>query len=85
MAHQIVYGAIDFASRFGFRPHKDYELSRYILDGRDSFEEVSDIEFGRDGRPLFIASPDDNVPGIIRQLESTAGPGNFDYLASIGE
>jgi hypothetical protein len=80
MAHQIIYGAIDFARGFGFHPHKDFDLSQYILDEPDSLEEASQIEFGRDGKPLFVAGPDDNVPRILRQLESTAGGGHFDYI-----
>ena len=80
MAHQIIYGAIVFAREFGFLPHRDFELSQYILDAPGSFEDASEIEFGRDGKPFFIAGPDDNVPRILRQLESTAGHGQFDYI-----
>jgi hypothetical protein len=80
VAHQLIYGAIAFAGRFGFLPHRDFGLSQYVLDGPGSFEETTEIEFGRDGKPLFIAGPDDNVPRILRQLESTAGHGQFDYV-----
>jgi hypothetical protein len=79
MAHQIIYGAIAFAREFGFVPHRDFDLSQYVLDEPGSIE-APEIEFGRDGRPLFIAGPDDNVPRILRQLESTAGRGQFDYM-----
>jgi len=80
MAHQIIYGAIAFAREFGFLPHRDFELSQYVLDKPDNFERTTEIEFGRDGKPLFIAGPDDNVPRILRQLESTAGHEQFDYI-----
>jgi hypothetical protein len=78
--HQIIYGAIAFARGFGFNPHRDFDLSQYVLDEPGSLEAVPEIEFGRDGKPLFIAGPDDNVPRILRQLESTAGRGHFDYI-----
>ena len=80
MAHQIIYGAIDFARGFGFKANRDFDLSQYVLDEPDTLEDIPDIEFGRDGKPLFVAGPDDNVPRILRQLESTAGHGQFDYV-----
>jgi len=80
LAHHIIYGAITFAEQYGFRPHRDFELSQYVLDDAGSLRPGGDIEFGRDGKPLFIAGPDDNVPRILRQLESTAGTGHFDFL-----
>jgi len=80
LAHGIVYGAIAYARQFGFKPQRDFDLSQYVLDEVDNLEEAPDIEFGKDGEPLFIAGPDDDVRRILRQLESTAGHGNFKYL-----
>lgn len=80
MAHQIIYGAIDYARGFGFRPHKDFDLSQYVLDEPESFEVIPEVEFGREGKPFYISGPDDDVPRILRQLESTAGHGKFDYI-----
>jgi len=42
------------------------------------------IEFGKEGKPLFINGPHDNVQAILRQLMRTAGEGNFDYIAHLG-
>lgn len=84
LAHQMVYGAIDFAARFGFEPHKDFALTQYILAPRGELAEPYQLAFGRGGKPFFISGPYDNTERIIRQLEKTAGPGNFDYLGMIG-
>jgi hypothetical protein len=81
LAHQIIYGAIRFAQQFGFQPQKDFSLSQYILDEADSIDPgTKDVEFGRDGQPLFIAGPHDDVARILRQLEATAGRGHFGYM-----
>ena len=80
LAHTIIYGAIDYARQFGFEPHKDFKLSRHILQERDDFTWREDVEFGRDGMPLFVSGPHDNANRIIRQLQATAGEGNFHYL-----
>ena len=80
LAHRIIYGAIAFAEQYGFSPHRDFELSQYVLDDAGSLGPGGNVEFGRDGKPLFVAGPDDDIPRILRQLESTAGRGHFNYL-----
>jgi hypothetical protein len=31
LAHNIIFASIKFAAEFGFKPHKDFEIARYIL------------------------------------------------------
>ncbi|HZR38794.1 MAG TPA: hypothetical protein VFB12_01670 [Ktedonobacteraceae bacterium] len=79
----MIYASIDYAAQFGFQPQKDFALSQYVLAPRGELEEPYDLKFGRDGKPFFISGPRDNAERIVRQLEKTAGPGNFDYLAIV--
>ena len=81
----MIYASIEYAQQFGFSPEKDFALNQHILEPRGELDEPYNITFGRDGKPFFIAGPYDNVNRIIRQLEKTAGPGNFDYLAVLGD
>lgn len=83
LAHQMIYAAIDYAAQFGFMPQKDFAQSQYLLAPRGELPETYKLEFGRNGKPFFIAGPYDNARQILKQLEQTAGPGNFDYLAMI--
>ena len=85
LAQQMIYQSIDYAAQFGFQPNKDFALSQYILLPRGELPEKEQIIFGKDGKPFFVAGPHDNVGRILRQLEKTAGPGNFNYLAGIGD
>lgn len=80
VAHHIIYGAIDFAWQYGFRPHKDFELSQCVLEPVDSIEPCEEIEFGKDGQPYYIAGPHDNVEYILRQLESKVPAGKFNFV-----
>ena len=84
LAHELIYGAIEYAAQFGFKPQRDFRDSQWILDPSDTHPRSGKIEFGKDGKPLFINGPYDNVDKIVRQLTRTAGEGNFDYLAMIG-
>ncbi|MGB8344588.1 MAG: hypothetical protein WCD86_06870 [Ktedonobacteraceae bacterium] len=85
LAHQMVYGSIDFAARFGFKPQQDFAVSQYLLTPRGELAEPYQLTFGRNGKPFFVSGPYDNTDRILRQLEETAGPGNFDYMMMIGE
>lgn len=84
LAHEIIYGSIEYAKQFGFRPHRDFAQSQSILDPPDAHPRTGQVEFGKDGKPFFISGPHDNVEAIMRQLERTAGVGNYDFLAQIG-
>jgi hypothetical protein len=84
LAHQIIYQAIDYAAKFGFRPQKDWKFSQFVLEKRGTFKENYDLKFGKDGKPFFIQGPYDNAKAIIDRLERTAGSGNYDYVAMVG-
>jgi hypothetical protein len=80
LAYQMIYESIEYAAQFGFSPHKDFELTQQMLAPRGDFNAVYKLEFGQKGKPLFIAGPSDNATEILKQLEKTAGPGNYNYI-----
>ena len=80
LAHEIVYGGIEYAAQFGFRPHRDFKLSQRVLDPPEAHPRAGTVEFGKDGKPFYISGPYDNPDAIVRQLSRTAGEGNFHFL-----
>jgi hypothetical protein len=84
LAHNIIYGAIAYAEDLGFKPEKDWALSEFILEEDTDDIELMDIEFGKDGKPLFISGPYDNVAKITARLDQSVGKGNYDFLMQIG-
>ncbi len=84
LAHELIYGSIDYAARFGFRPHSDFRRGQWVLDPPDQHPRTGQITFGYNGKPYFVSGPHDNVNAIMNQLMRQPGPGNFDYLAQIG-
>ncbi len=73
-----MYGAVDYARGLGFEPHPDFEAAAELLG---PWSPPSAITFGKDGKPFYIQGPRDNGQKIIKTLERTVGPGNYDYLA----
>ena len=51
-----------------------------ILDPAGTMSRSGSIDFGYQGRPLYIPAPDDNQVGIILRLIEAVGLGNFYYL-----
>lgn len=83
--HQIIYGAIDYAASLGFSPHPDFKLASLVLEPRSSVPPNPDLRFGKDGKPLFIGGPRDDVASILSTLERNVGRGNFHYIIRMGD
>jgi hypothetical protein len=90
LAHEIVYGALEFALKYGFEPHQDFTRlhADQVLDAPDAHPRAHNVQFGQDGKPLYVAGPYDNerkVKRILQTLENTAGEGNYNYLIGFGD
>jgi len=82
LVHNIIYGAVEFAGEFGIRPHKSFELAKYILEEDDENVPVIDIEFGFKGKPLFISGPGntEDKNRVLTHLDKTLGRDNFYFI-----
>ncbi|NIR49957.1 hypothetical protein GWO43_15775 [candidate division KSB1 bacterium] len=80
LAHNIIYGAVEFAEKYGFKPHKDFAVTRHILKEHDENTPSMDIEFGEDGRPCLVSTVYEDPSQNIAQLDKTAGKGNYDVV-----
>lgn len=84
LAHNIIYGAVEFAEDCGFQPHKDFtKVTEYLLDPVESVDYIEVHFGGEDGKPSFFKGPYDDAKKIIATLRKTVGEGNFHYTLSI--
>ena len=77
---KLVEGALDYARRLGFAPHRHYKQAARVLGGINPKDCAETFVFGRDGKPYFIAGPDDGEARcnlIIRVLTKKLGPRGF--------
>lgn len=82
-ARAIVFGGVEYARGLGFEPHPDFKLASYVL-GIEEGEGDYDIRFGGpEGKPLYIAGPDDNHEAVIQKLSSRLGEGGFHYMLPV--
>lgn len=80
LAHNIIYGSVEFAEEYGFYPYKYFRTAKYILEVDDDNIPLIDIEFGIDGKPTVFADVENPCIKEIAQLEETAGDGNFNVF-----
>ncbi|MDJ0647063.1 MAG: DNA-binding response regulator [Xenococcaceae cyanobacterium MO_188.B19] len=80
-AQAIVYGAINYATELGFKPHKDFQKTQNHLG---TWNGQPQLTFGYQGKPYFIEGPYDNSTQIMQTLRKNVGEGNFDYLIGLG-
>lgn len=82
-ARKLVEGAVDYAEQLGFAPHEDYPPAQALFGDIDAGSCSTDYAFGKDGKPLFVAGPNDTpatIRKIMRTLTDTVGEENFDYF-----
>ena len=77
---EIIYGAVDYARGLGFDPHPDFELSRHVL-GSEEIGRTRNLTFGGpEGKPLYVAGPDDDAAAILRKLRKRLGENGFNFI-----
>jgi hypothetical protein len=76
LAQNLVLGAVDYARSLGFDPHSDFYLAKPHLG---VWQPPSKIRFGLNGKPYFQQGPYDNPTRIMRTLDRSVGPGNYDF------
>jgi hypothetical protein len=90
LAHEIVYGALEYAHKYGFEPHYDFTHlhADLVLDPPETHPRNHNVQFGQDGKPLYVPGPYEDERKIrraLQNLERTAGEGNFNYLIGFGD
>lgn len=82
-AHNIIYGAISFAEEGGIRPHKDFALTRYMLEEDTEDVPLIEYEYGLNGKHYLVEGPSCSERRYIPTLVKNLG-GNFDYTLFAG-
>ena len=81
-AQSIIFSALEYSEKLGFKPHKDFEAAKAHLGPQLDY---APLECGRQGQPCFFPGPHDNTSQIIETLTQTMGEGNFDYVTDVSQ
>ena len=80
IANEIVWGSVEYADSLGFSPDSKFKEAQYILQPEGELPISGTVEFGHNGRPVYVAYPNDNHRVIIHRLIDAVGLGGFDYV-----
>jgi hypothetical protein len=81
LAHNIVYAGHDFAMEFEIPPHKDFSLTKNILEEDNDSVPLIEIPVGdkRDGKPHLVINPYGQGKWALEKLIKNAGEDNYYY------
>lgn len=79
LAHNLIYGAIEFAEEGGIEPHPDFDLAECVLEEDNDDIPLIDYEFGYKGKHLLIIGPDGKERKYLSVLHKNLGD-NYDYI-----
>ena len=80
LARHLVLGAVEYAHRLGFAPHRDLRRARGALG---AWEGPGAITFGHDGAPDYRSGPYDDPARVLATLDRTVGRGGYRYTCTI--
>lgn len=84
-ARKLIELNIRFAEGLGFKPQKDYKITRQLLEDIDPTACPKQYKFGKDGKPFYVSGPTENldqVRKIVDTLDRGCGKNNFHYIIS---
>ncbi|MCI5211379.1 MAG: hypothetical protein D3910_21930 [Candidatus Electrothrix sp. ATG2] len=87
-ARKLVEESEQYAAGLGFSPHNDYREAQKIFGDIDSATCPRSFEFGKDGKPYYLAGPFDKPRfrrNVLNTLEKKCGPDGYHYTLPVGE
>lgn len=82
-AHNWIFGAVEYAAEAGIKPHKDFAVTKYLLeDDEDERIPIIEYEFGDNGKYHLVCHTQQEANKYLPALERNIGTGNF--LITIG-
>lgn len=78
-AHNLIYGAIEFADEAGIAPCKDFALAKYILEEDTEAIPLIEYEYGKDGKHLLVVGSQKEADLYLPALRANLGA-DFNYI-----
>jgi hypothetical protein len=85
LAAKVIEEGTIYARSLGFKPHSDTAMALKILGDAHPENRAETIPLGKDGKPLFVNGPYDDVARITRILDRNVGRGNYEVIIFLGD
>lgn len=84
-AHNLIYGAIEFAAEAGIEPCKEFALTKYFLEEDTEEIPLIEYEFGKDGKHCLVAHSKLEASKYLPLLRKNLGENGFDFFIKGGQ
>jgi len=85
---KLMEGALEYARKLGFAPHRNYKKAARVMGGIDPNTCPETFVFGKEGKPMFVAGPHENAARcqlIMNVLMKKCGKDGFLYICPLGD
>ncbi len=79
-AHNIIYGAVEFAEEGGIKPCKEWNVSKYILEEDDDNIPLIDYEMGKNGKHFLVVHTYKELSTYLPTLRKNLPEDEIDFL-----
>ena len=83
-AHNIIYGAIEFAEEAGLEPVPDFILAEYVLEEDTDDVPLIEYDFGKEGKHFLVCGPEGREKKLIPELRRRLGA-DFDFAQPVSD
>lgn len=87
-ARKLVEEAVAYARSLGLEPHPDFKLGARVFGGIEARSCPRTFEFGKDGKPLYVQTPNDSeafAQNVMGTLTRRLGQDGFHFMLFLGE
>lgn len=78
--HNWIYGALEWANEAGIKPHKDFSITKFLLEEDTDEIPLIEYEFGRDGKHLLICDSYLEANKYLSVMEKNLSKDQFEVI-----
>lgn len=81
-AHNMVWGAVDYAEEAGIKPHKDFATTQYFLEEDTDEIPLIEYEFGKDGKHYLVAKSQLELSKYLQTMKKNLSEDEYSFVVA---
>ena len=81
--HNLIYGALEFAEEAGIPPHKDFAVTKYMLEEDTDDIPLSEYSYGKDGKHFLVVTGKLEASRYLQFMRRHLKEGEYDYIIAL--
>ncbi|MBO4851216.1 MAG: hypothetical protein J5529_10000 [Prevotella sp.] len=81
--HNLIYGALEFAEEAGIPPHKDFAVTKYMLEEDTDDIPLIEYSYGKDGKHFLVVTGKLEASRYLQFMRRHLKEGEYDYIIAL--